>query len=543
MKAYVYGAKAPVENVDVVREQLRLAHQYRNKLVEVGQRYFDAREAVLQPRREAWAKETERLKAEAVARGEDASRVKAPKPPPLSEEEKAKLAAAKAAWAEETKAARAASGLYWGTYLLAEDAALRAVDSGQRPRFRRWDGSGTLGVQIQGGLSADELLSGEDTRVRLVGEGKRRRLYLRVGSEGRSPVWAVFPIVWHRELPEGARIKWVRVACRRVATHTKWSATFVVDTKEAPAQAPRPGAVAVDVGWRMLRNGDMRVAYWVDDAGRAGQLVLPRRLLERDAKVSDLRSIRDKHFNEALAALCRVRDAGELPEELRAELQYAHQWRSPARLAAVALRWRDKREGLSASASGAIEALEAWRKRDKHLYEWEAHQRENVLRARREIYRVFARQMADTYGRIVLEQLDLRDFAESKETVGSHRRFDAALSELLGCIKNAAADAGTELVREPSADTTRTCHQCGVVDDFDAAKELLHTCSGCGAVWDQDENAARNLLRAAMSDGGSSGRSNGQAAEAPKETRAALRRRAALETKRRRALEKRGGSA
>src|SRR5690606_39258189 len=44
---------------------------------------------------------------------------------------------------------------------------------------------------------------------------------------------------------------------------------------------------------------------------------------------------------------------------------------------------------------------------------------------------------------------------------------------------------------------TQDCWRCGAREDFDQAAELVHICGSCGAVWDQDANACRNLLKRA----------------------------------------------
>jgi transposase len=49
-------------------------------------------------------------------------------------------------------------------------------------------------------------------------------------------------------------------------------------------------------------------------------------------------------------------------------------------------------------------------------------------------------------------------------------------------------------LRVNPAYTTMVCHQCGSREEFDAARHLRHQCQSCGAAWDQDFNAARNLL-------------------------------------------------
>jgi transposase len=47
--------------------------------------------------------------------------------------------------------------------------------------------------------------------------------------------------------------------------------------------------------------------------------------------------------------------------------------------------------------------------------------------------------------------------------------------------------------------TTKRCHACGSMEEFDR-RELTHTCSTCSLLWDQDYNAAMNMLTTDVSD-------------------------------------------
>lgn len=468
MRTYVYGALPPTQGAEHVEQQLRLAHRYRNKLVEI-----------------------ERARREAVAAaGEDAEA-----------KEHAHTGAK-----EAVRAARAESGVYWGTYLLVEDDVQRSNRSSKEaPHFVRWDGRGRLGVQLQQGLGVPDLLAGNGrlVRVKISENGRRAEVHFRVGSTGREPLWAVFPIVYHRPLPPAAQVKWVRAAIRRVGVHTKWEIHFVLDNVDARLPSPVLGHVAVDVGWRRFQNVGVRVAVWVDDAGRQGELRLPERLVERWQKVADLRSIRDIHFNVQRDALAVARKSASSswPQWFLETTETLHLWKSPERLRQLVRRWGRNRfagdEGIFAPAT-------AWFKKEVHLLSWEANQRENVLRARREIYRLFALQLA-RYKRATIEHLNLRDFAElpgpgepeDPRTAASRgRRFQASLHELFACIADAAGRSGTELTEMDPAYTTQRCAFCGYTEVFDAAGQVSHVCTGCGRSWDQDINAAMNLLRA-----------------------------------------------
>lgn len=123
-----------------------------------------------------------------------------------------------------------------------------------------------------------------------------------------------------------------------------------------------------------------------------------------------------------------------------------------------------------------------------------------VLDARLDLYRCFAKQIAK-YPRVFLEKMDLRDFAEVDDDASVQavrgRRFKACLSDFRDVVEDAVGRAGGVYAQLPAAWTTQTCAKCEAREEFDAARELRHMCSKCGAEWDQDENACENLLRAA----------------------------------------------
>jgi hypothetical protein len=176
-----------------------------------------------------------------------------------------------------------------------------------------------------------------------------------------------------------------------------------------------------------------------------------------------------------------------------------HAWRAERRLAHLAIQWRSQR---FAGDEATFDALEAWRKQDRHLYEWEANQRRKSLARRLDQYRRFAAMLARDHHTVVLERFDLRVFAERQPAESERvdiqtartQRHAAAVSELrLSIVQAFLARNGRER-RVSAVDTTRACHQCGLKEKWDAARHLYHACSGCGAYWDQDDNAWRNML-------------------------------------------------
>ena len=572
MRVFAYGAKAPTQNAALVEQQIARAHRYYNVLIGLER---DRRAATLVKQKEmetslraAYQKASvdvadlgEERNAKLVAQLVEAGHGRPSKWHKADGASEKAWAIAWRVWAEwregldvqlqplseqhkeQVKVERARCGTFWGTYLQIEDAVMRAAKSTSIDvpmRGRPWLGEGLVAVQIQGAMTSEELLSGEDSRARLLGEGRHRILWLRVGSEGRAPVWATFPVTYHRDLPPGAKIKWVRVHRNKVATHYRFSAQIVLDELPVPTPVPQLGTVGIDVGWRNFPGEGIRVAVWSDDKGQSGELRVPNRLLERWQKVDDLRSIRDKNFNAARDFLVVARRAAVgWPIDLMRETEHAHAWKSPERLSGIVTRWRTHRFEGDASLFGT---LEAWRKQDKHLYEWECNQRENVLRARREVYRLFGRQMA-RYRTVVIERLDLRDFAEhpgpdeAKETyslsAARGRRHFAALSELLGCIAQMTTKHGSELKETNAALTTRIHHECGTSQPLDPESKLRNVCSNCGLEYDVDYNAAKNILARALSpEVAPSKRAKVEVRDAQGKTAAEARRSRGIETRR-----------
>ena len=407
---------------------------------------------------------------------------------------------------EWAKLLRANCGVYWGTYLLVEDAVKRAAKSKSDPQFRRWgDGEGRVGVQLQGGMTVAELNSGTDTRLRLVVTDTnhtkpRGRLSMRIGSDGRTPVWSHWNVVIHRPLPEEGVIKWAWCQRRKVGTRWRWELQMVVE--EPDAMVVHPGGVcAIDVGWR-LRDDGLRIGYLVDDESKERELVLPSEIISKIEHPNEIRSVRDKRFDllKSQLGLWLAAHAEECPAWLVESLRYIDRWRSTARMRKVTCRWG--RERFSGDEE-IFELVEAWRRKDRHLYQWEASERDRALKRRREAYRLLAKEIAAAYATIIVEDFDLRNMAarpKAEEDDNQHaparrHRTLAAVSEFRAALEMMAAKHGSTILPVPSPRTTMACHACGKVCAWDAGASLIHACEHCSAEWDQDANAARNLLK------------------------------------------------
>lgn len=368
-----FGCKPPHENEGTVRDQANLAHRYRNRLVEIELGRRGRVEQAVQehdPALPGLESEIEQVANElAAVRGEIRRKNSVRRQRGTDADDKStadglraelrRLRAERkerrtAAFADGTlrtsldaidaethataKQARADSGLYWGTYLVVENS-MKDARKGAPPRFKRWDGSIHLAVQLQGGLDVARAVSGDDSRIwiePLQGDTGWTVVHLRVASQGRDPVWASVRTKIHRPIPSDCIIKWAHLICVPIGPRREWSLQLVVSRESGwvKPDLAQTGTVGVDLGWRILpRDGSLRVAYAVGDDGVEDELVLPADDIGRWRKAEDLRSIRDRHFNacrDRLAEWLSVH-AESLPDWLRERSASIRQWRSEAR--------------------------------------------------------------------------------------------------------------------------------------------------------------------------------------------------------------------
>jgi hypothetical protein len=462
MKVYQFGLRPPVENEAIVRAQLRAAHDYQNDLVAIERGRRSALRAIYDASDEVNAA-IELVRAATRSTRKQAVSV-------LGAARKAALAEAKdecdqiqALDASICRAARALTSCHWGSYIDIESAARQSRKqhlygkdalTPNDPAFRRgprwrdalgtadpraawWLAHGHVGMQIQNGLTTSEVLACEDRRVRLeLGSPnhKGRRygtLWLRVGSDKRDPIWAKFPIKTHRDVPQLAKWKWVRVSVHPEGTNEHWSVEITVDLEHVD-MPPRGGSGSIAVEWEWSDvGGAIRVARYRDASG-IHEIILPAELAAGIAKPNGIRSVRDIILNdlkEKLPAL--IRADGCAPDFVKRAATTMHLWKSPQRFRALFMQWQRE-----TSPSGkAFEILVAWEKREWHLYNYEGGARGQALRARREIYRLLAARWRTHYQTVLLSDQDL-SFAAKRGDEGDIR-FIAGVSELRTCLRHA----------------------------------------------------------------------------------------------------------
>lgn len=554
---YKFGARWPVEGLDLVEDQLRKTHQFYNSMIELHRkaRAFTRAAQLACPDVAAARSELAAAGAEveimlAVARGEkdgtglrcatdDTREAVSSAKARRKAASKAFYAALKQSWktdhvksrkrrvAEMVRLGRKrayanASDTFWPNKNLATDYATQAANTkasplwkfGQPndPRFSAYSGEGTIEFQLIRPITPGEALAGSSNGVRIEPSAdddlrisgsrrsqKRQRmvLWLRVGSNGTAPVWAKIPFTMHRPFPEGTVIKRVRLIKRKIGTKVEWSVMFVLSIPE-PAPVTGDNGCGFDVGWRNMDDGSIRVGYVAGSDGLSEDIAVPAEIVSGLRKASEIRSVRDvrmEAIRDELAAWLGKQDG--LPEWLEDAGRYARQWRSPRRFVRLFRTWVDNR---IPGDSAIFAALESWYHRDRHLWQWESCQRSGAQRRRLDYYRNIAARLSERFDWIAHEDLDAttfrREASDEKVDAAKGQRSTIQLvapMELVGALKNAFEARGKCVVKVDPKHTSKTCHVCGERAEFTEARERMQVCPN-GHEWDRDDNAARNIL-------------------------------------------------
>ena len=563
-RVYEYGLLDPTYNAQLVADQMRAGHRYRNVLVEIERdrrtevrnllaRHPDVEplEAELSAARNDLADRRGQIRLQRKStrtRSEGASMREAAHAAKLRVAEirqrvndakaaikedavvQAAIATADARAAERVRQARASCATYWGTYILHEADVARARASGGEVHFARWTGEGRVSAQIQGGIPSTDLAA--DTQVQIApGQSiKDRRvppnakiLRLRVQSDAKGKaIWAEWPMILHRPLPEEGRIKVVTVhKRRRDCRRWQWTVTFTVELLDGWTRGKcGEGAIALNLGYCRSYDhlkGAIRAGYLIDDLGQEREVIVPTSIIDRINKSEAIRSQRDKDVDTMRALLVAwLRDheailpgwivdrtiLAKAPKDANSpeapRIWHITAWKSAARFRALAFAWRTAR--FQGDDVG-YDLIERWRYRDEHLQRYEAGLLRGALLHRRDLYRQLAAELSAKYRTIVLHDTDLSDLQrsphpeEDRREIGSakYNQRIAAGSILRGALDNAFKRAGGEVVIVDDHRITKACWKCSEAEDWNQL-DREHICGACGTRWDQDANACHNML-------------------------------------------------
>jgi hypothetical protein len=271
------------------------------------------------------------------------------------------------------------------------------------------------------------------------------------------------------------------------------------------------------------------MAEWVGPGPTAGsgEVLLPHSWQEEEERLRGVASLRQVKFlalrdrlaawllqnptpTPSLVALARrtIRSGRdqEAPTDaavVASLIQSLPEWRSSARLSRLAALWR---AAPPEDGESMVAALEAWRVQDRHLGEWVAQARDQMTRRRREVYRTVASRLAAAYGTVIVEKFELPRLGRepSRETEADYQQDAgralarmAAPGGLRHALTQAAVREGGRVLTVPAEGTTRVHAPCDTWLEADFAVSRSVWCDGCGTMFDQDFNAAENLLRLA----------------------------------------------
>jgi hypothetical protein len=554
-RVYRYMAEPmTADNRDVVLKQFRLAGDYRRALamVENGRRAAVA--ALLRADEGVANLETALVTANEETRSDLATALSAArKARRATETYKTGLKEINDRVSPMTRAVRGAvsdKGLYWGTYLLVEDAHARAADGRDSwdPIIVRggWD---SIGVQMPRKtklLTVDELRAGTDTRAMIsnfayalsrgadhyatvapVGYRNKggavspptwRTLKLRVGSEGRQPIWVKLHARIEpggargrnlRSLPAGriAMIKLVRVdTCYRtvlrdgvpkVEPRERWEVQFTVEDEVVRAQPTGQGAVGFDIGWRRVEGG-VRILSAYTAVGRFTTCVIPDDVLQLRDQASNVRSAIDVSLNSLRVEIGALRDDPAAPPWLLTATATAHAWQRLGRWTACAHTFNQHGHPFGATLTTYLQQADAQRRLEAH----------NLTRRQRLRIEGRVRQwIAETikgHDVVGVEQSIRIDKMRTRALADSEASFQAATANpevaagnARRWIKEMALSRGCTVVEVDPMYTTRRCGVCGNVRD--ASPDLIVRCDACHYAEDQDLTACIEIRRRAMS--------------------------------------------
>lgn len=431
----------------------------------------------------------------------------------------------KARWSQfniDSKALVKSSALNWECKAAVADrfttAARRAVKEHSELHFR----GGIRKVNIPhrytgGGADITRLFSEDSSAKRLRVYPVKADAYInskRINTRRRltrgvfglaEDVQFEFETIVHRSIPAGSIVKqanWCGIFDRNLPFNRRWtwSLQFVCEVPpERFFKAPAPdlrGVCAIDIGWRLIDGEFLRIGMVVDNGGRTIELRLPLFMAKK-------RDVDKKDYYTSFYDLLELDSKIGIAVENAKAAILKHLGGKPQGF--DKMRQRGIRKLIDEAEEGELKtALEQWNNLDRKLNMIKAAVMGRMKRRKTYLYQNIAAWLTDNYKTIVLESdLDLKKLGMEEggpaiDNAAKYRQW-AGLGEFRTLLKNAAARSVSELVGVKCAYSTVQCHVCGADSESDRAK-LWMECPN-GHRWDQDINAARNLLSSQTSRG------------------------------------------
>jgi hypothetical protein len=584
MKVYKYGLQPPITDINLVNDQMYKGHNYQNKLVEIEIKYRDGLRSFIsksdnipQLEEDFLSKQKEfELIDQKIKKNNSEARVKVfnkglqeAKKSAKEELKKSKkilvearqLIMKSSAYKDnkkilhdqlllDTRKVRTNEEAPWyGTYMLIEQAHKLATKihiydgiDPRNPKFRRFTG-GRIGInqfiphepinkvigisptskKVQIVPLTTSIIK-KDGSAKRIGKKDLRLLRVRIGSnEKREPIWAEFPIIYHRPLPINAPIAQIQILKRFIGPREKWTVSITVDETLVVSQNISQNddtTIAFDLGWREYSNENkIVIATGFDTNDKEIEIAVEDRLINRLLKVNDLKSIRDKKYDLVRQELIGwiKNNNSIIPNWLIEETKTIYQWKSKPRLITLIKKWENNRFdgdenimgksgvylGKTKNENKTIfnvvdgEGLLGWKYNDFHLWKWETSQSVKTRNDLKEFYRKEAAKLASQYETIIFENINGNNLAKGK--VGSTNRQLTAPFEFRSICKMIFAGRGKNYKEVPARYSSMECNDCHFRNEKTSALEFF--CDDCGKEIQRDRNAAKNLLDRGIASG------------------------------------------
>ena len=421
------------------------------------------------------------------------------------------------------------SGVYSSTagqvYANFRTARDKAFKDNTTTKFHRFDGTGYFAFRCRSkdtsvnvdGISVEDFMSQGFVdymrcAVMSVDESKKKpririNAVLTGGRTKASKVFQEFDWIYHRPLPPECQIQNGKILRTRVGDKFKYDLVLTVKLPDVEMVKPAAlnGTIGIDVGFR--KSGNTLLIGTVmssDSAQKAVALEVPTMMVSALEHVVALQSELDDAASDLGKAITPLLKANPIDEE---HSKY-RLWRSLAlRPMHVTLSfeqayklslWLKHEPDLFPSEIN--EKVHTWWRSYSRKYREIHNRRKKQLTHRKHFYRETAAKLVAQNKLIVLEKINLTDFAETKgkntklSNKARAQRFMASLAEFRDAIKNAADREGVPVIDVNPAYTSKTCSDCGYRNK-ELRSEKEWTCPECGVDHDRDENAANNLQK------------------------------------------------
>ena len=406
---------------------------------------------------------------------------------------------------------------------LFQDSQKEAQKKGRKPKIHKFDGTGYYAIRFRrpcakvDGISVDDLMQGNfesKPRLKVLStDHSRKKPRIRVScamTAGRTKAQRIaheFDWIYHRPLPPDAQIQNGKILRTRTGDKFRYDLVLTIKVPEPKTLNPSDlkGVIGIDIGFRKL-NGNLLIGTVKSDnpTEAAQALLAPQSVVSAMEHVQKLQG----ELDDTAADLGRVLTPKLKEEPLAEDHPNYRLWRSIVKLRSnetlsyeKAYKFARMLQRLPDLFSNDINNLvHQWWRGNSRKYREIHNLRKKQLTHRKNYYRETAAALVAQKKLIVLEDINLNDFAETrdKDTKLSNQaraqRFSAALSEFRDAIKNAADREGVPYKWVDPAYTSKMCSACGELNrSLKSEKEW--TCPMCGVVHDRDENAALNLIK------------------------------------------------